>query len=410
MKKKIISFVVSSVFAISLLSGCGTTNPSTNPSTNPASGNTSQEDPKLIIVSSVTPLSGSQAAIGESVKNGAQMAFEEQSKDFEALGLTLKYEPQDDQADPKVGASLAQRLVSNKNVLGIVGHFNSGVAIPASEVYKTDNLCMVSPSNTAVAITERNIKSVNRICSRDDVQGPVAAKFAVDELKAKTAFVINDKTTYGKGIAQEFKTAFETNKGKVLGDEGITAGETDFNGLLTKVASQNPDVVFFGGIYPEGGLFIKQMKAKNITAKFIGPDGIDDSNFAKIGGSAVIDSYYTSVASDLAANTKAAVWSKKFETKYGKKPENWSLYGYDAMGVTLAGIKNAIKANANNKPSRIQVTDAVRAIKGYEGLATKVTFNAKGDNEEAGVFIYKYNKAEYPAPSIKSISSKEFLK
>lgn len=357
-------------------------------------------------IASVTPLSGSQAAMGVCIKNGAQLALEEKTKEFDDLGYKLKFSPQDDQADAKVGVTVAQRLVSSDDVVAVIGHFNSGVAIPSSEVYKTVNLAMVSPANTAVQLTERGLLCVNRIVARDDNQGTVAASYSFSDLAAKKSFVIHDKTTYGQGIADEFKKAFEKLGGKVAGYEGITSGEKDFSGVLTKVLAEKPDVVFFGGIYPEGSILIKQMKEKNITAKFIGADGMDSADIIKIAGDSAIGSYYTSTAGDISGTPAGKEFSDKYNTKFGVKPENYSAYGYDAMNVALEGIKKAIQAK-NAKPTREEICKSIRTIQGFKGIATNVSFDEKGDNKEASVFIYRFDKAIYPPSTVKSISLKD---
>ncbi|GIM28012.1 branched chain amino acid ABC transporter substrate-binding protein [Clostridium polyendosporum] len=398
MKKKTFIFgLIATMTVSSMLGACGKADSASSGS-------------QVVKIATCTPLSGSQAAIGESIKNGAQMALEERVEEFKKLNIDLKLAAQDDQADPKLGVSIAQKLIVDKDVLGVVGHFNSGVAIPASEIYKKENLSMVSPANTGVAVTERGLESVNRICTRDDVQGPAAADFALKNLGARTAFVIHDKTTYGQGVADEFKKTFETNGGNIVGYEGITAGESDFNGVLNKVSSVKPDVVYFGGIYPEGSLIIKQMKEKNIEAKFIGPDGMDSSEVVKIAGESAVGVYYTSMSADVTVTDAGKEWAKKYEAKLGKAPENWSIYGYDAMNVMLDGIKKAIEDNDGKKPSREQVVKSVRAIKGFEGVATKVTFNSKGDNEDAVMYVCQFKEAKYPSTVVKSIKAKDYLK
>jgi len=166
------------------------------------------------------PLSGEQAALGEHIKLGAQLAVEESVKAFKALGYDLALVPQDDQAKPEVGVANARNMVADPEVLVIVGHFNSGVALPASEVYKDAMLAMISPANTATEITDRGYPNINRVCGRDDVQGPVGARFAAQELKAKSVYIIHDKTLYGQGVADNFRNEAKKLGINVLGFEG----------------------------------------------------------------------------------------------------------------------------------------------------------------------------------------------
>ncbi|MHB1044078.1 MAG: branched-chain amino acid ABC transporter substrate-binding protein [Eubacteriales bacterium] len=364
----------------------------------------------VIKIASVTPLSGSQAAAGENIKLGAQMAFDERKAEIEKLGFKVEFLPQDDQADPKVGVAVAQKLIADKDVLAVDGHWNSGVAIPSSEVYAKDNLCMVSPANTAVQVTDRKLPSVNRICARDDVQGPLGADFAVKDLGAKKVFIIHDKTAYGQAIADEVKKRVEADGAAVAGYEGITAGETDFSAVLNKVVGEKPGVVYFGGIYPEGSLLIKQMKEKGISAKFIGPDGMDEAEVVKIAGDAAIGSYYTSPAADITLTPEGKEWAKRFQEKFGKQPANWSAYGYDAMNVIIEGLKKAIADNGGKKPTRQQVCAAVRATKDYKGITSTITFDDKGDNKGAKLYIAEFKEAKYPPKVIKNVSAGEYLK
>lgn len=364
----------------------------------------------VIKIASVTPLSGSQAAAGENIKLGAQMAFDERKAEIEKLGFKVEFLPQDDQADPKVGVAVAQKLIADKDVLAVDGHWNSGVAIPSSEVYAKDNLCMVSPANTAVQVTDRKLPSVNRICARDDVQGPLGADFAVKDLGAKKVFIIHDKTAYGQAIADEVKKRVEADGAAVAGYEGITAGETDFSAVLNKVVGEKPGVVYFGGIYPEGSLLIKQMKEKGISAKFIGPDGMDEAEVVKIAGDAAIGSYYTSPAADITLTPEGKEWAKRFQDKFGKQPANWSAYGYDAMNVIIEGLKKAIADNGGKKPTRQQVCAAVRATKDYKGITSTITFDDKGDNKGAKLYIAEFKEAKYPPTVIKNVSAGEYLK
>ena len=365
----------------------------------------------VIKVASVTPLSGSQAALGESIKNGAQLALEERVEEFKAMGMDLQFTPQDDQADPKVGVTVAQKLIADNDVVAVVGHWNSGVAIPSSEVYKKGNLTMVSPANTAVAVTERGLDNVNRIVTRDDVQGPAAADYCYNELGCKTAFVIQDKTTYGQGVADEFKKHFESAGGKTLGYEGITAGESDFSAVLNKVAATKPDAVYFGGIYPEGSLIIKQMREKGVEAKFMGPDGMDSGEVLKIAGDSATGAYYTSMAADISGTDEGKKFNEKYQAKFSKAPEGYAAYGYDAMNVVLDGIASVVKANGNKKPDKLEIIKTIRATKDFKGIATTVTFNAKGDNTEANVYVFQFKDGvKYPPAVVKAISAKDYVK
>ncbi|NLI21333.1 MAG: branched-chain amino acid ABC transporter substrate-binding protein [Clostridiales bacterium] len=363
----------------------------------------------VIKIASVTPLSGSQAAMGETIKDGIELALNERVEEFKALGFDLQFAPQDDQADPKVGVSIAQRLIEDKDILAIVGHWNSGVAIPSSEVYNQGNLAMVSPANTAVAVTDRALPVVNRICARDDAQGPAGADYLFS-LGLTSVFILQDKTAYGQGVADEFQKRYIALGGQVLGYEGITAGEADYSAVEEMIRASGAQAVYFGGIYPEGALLIKQLKEKGIEVTFLGPDGMDSAELVNIAGEAVVGTYYTSTAADVSGTEKGAAFAAAFKARFGHNPEGYAAYGYDALNVTLDAIKRAIDANGGALPTREQVVTAVRATSGYEGLATNVTFNEIGDNTEATVYVLGFSEAAYPPAVIKAIPVAEYLK
>lgn len=390
--KKVLAMFFSFVLVAGVLAACGE---------KADDGGTSGSN--VIKIATQTPLSGGSATIGEAIKLGAQLSLDEHKDKFKEMGFELQLVPYDDQADPKKGVANAQLIGSDKSILAIVGHFNSGVAIPSSEVYEKYATAMVSPANSATDVTDRGLKTVNRICARDDFQGPAGAEFAVNTLNAKKIFVVQDKTAYGTGLAEAFKKAAEEKGAEVVGFEGITVGEKDFNGVLNQVLSKKPDLVFFGGIYSEGGLLIKQAREKGIDIPFIGGDGLDASTLVDIAGDAIKNTYITSLAGDSTKSAKGQKFVETYKAKFNKNTESYSVYGYDSMGVILQAIENAIKENDNKMPTREKVRDAIRAIKDYQGVLTKVSFDEKGDNEYAKVFIYKFTEAKYPAEYVAEV-------
>jgi branched-chain amino acid transport system substrate-binding protein len=348
------------------------------------------------------PLSGEQAALGEHIKLGAQLAVEEAVKAFKALGYDLELVPQDDQAKPEVGVANARNMVADPEVLVIVGHFNSGVALPASEVYKDAMLAMISPANTATEITDRGYPNVNRVCGRDDVQGPVGARFAAQELKAKSVYIIHDKTLYGQGVAENFRNEAKKLGINVLGYDG-TEERANFSPMINPLKAKNPALVYFGGIYHQGGLLLKQMREKGVTAKFMGPDGLDSAEMAKIAGASVVGSYYTSVAGPPDAYPETAAFAKKFKQRFGKDIEAFGLYGYDATLVGIKAMEGWIKANGGKRPTRTEVSTAVRNIKGFKGVTGPIEFDHKGDPVKAKYFVLQFDKQSYPGKVVKVI-------
>lgn len=348
------------------------------------------------------PLSGEQAALGEHIKLGAQLAVEEASKAFKDLGYELVLVPQDDQAKPEVGVANARNMVADPEVLVIVGHFNSGVALPASEVYKDAMLVMISPANTATEITDRGYPNVNRVCGRDDVQGPVGARFAAQELKAKSVYIIHDKTTYGQGVADSFRSEAKKLGMNVLAFEG-TEERANFSPMIIPLKAKNPALVYFGGIYHQGGLLLKQMREKGVKAIFMGPDGVDSEEMVKIAGAAAVGSYYTSVAPPRDATPETAAFAKKYKQRFGKDIEAFGLYGYDATLVGIKAMEQWLKANPGKKPSRAEVSTAVRKIKNFKGVTGSIEFDNKGDPVKAKYFVLKFEKQAYPGKVAKVI-------
>lgn len=360
-----------------------------------------QAKPVIKIVSQ-SPLSGEQAALGEQVKLGAQLAVDELKKNIEAKGFKVEFVPYDDQAKPDVGVANAKSMVADPDVLVIIGHFNSGVALPASEVYKDADLVMISPANTNPKITDRNYKNVNRVCGRDDVQGPVGAQFAAKDLKVKSVYVIHDKTLYGQGVADAFVEEVKKLGLKVLGYEG-TEEKANFDPIINPMRAKSPDLVYFGGIYNQGAILLKQMREKGVKAIFLGPDGLDSSEMVKIGAKAVVGSYYTTVAGPPSAYQEAASFVKRFKGKFGKDPESFSMYSYDSAAVGVKALEIAIADAQGKRPTRAQVSVAVRKIKNFKGITGTITFDSKGDPVKAKYFVLRFAEEKYPGSIVKTL-------
>jgi len=356
-----------------------------------------------IKLASVSPLSGSQAGLGETIKLGAQLAVEEAMPWFKEKGIELAFSPQDDQASPDVGVATARRIVNDKEIVGIIGHLNSGVAMPASEVYKEYDLAMVSPANTNPNITDRRYPNVNRICGRDDIQGPVGAEFAVNELKAKKIFIVHDKTTYGQGVAEAFRTKALALGAQVVGFDG-TEEKSNFQSLILRMRVMRPDLIYFGGIYDQGGVLLKQLREKGITGTFLGPDALDSSEFVKIAQDAVIGSYYTTVAGPVDQFPAAKSFSERYLARFNRNAESYALYSYDAAQVFIEALKALITKSPGEIPSRVQVSEAVRGVT-FDGITGHIKFDDKGDRQSAIYYIIKLESASYPGTTIKGISS-----
>lgn len=359
----------------------------------PAPGAAQKAVKGTIKIATQSPLSGGQAALGEGIKLGAQLAVEQLKGPVERLGFTVEFVPFDDQAKPDVGVANAKNIIADKEIVVVIGHLNSGVAIPSSEVYKDAQLAMISPANTHPNVTDRNYLSVNRVCGRDDVQGAVGAEFA-KSLGIKTAYVIHDKTTYGQGVAEFFRDNAKKLGIEVVGFEG-TEEKSNFDPIITPIKVKNPDLVYFGGIYDQAAPFFKQVFEKGVKSKFLGPDGVGSSDLAKIGGKAVVGMYYTTAAGPIAYYPKAKEFAKTFKEKFKKDPEPYAAEAYDAAAIALQAIAAAIKGAGGKVPGREAVSVAIRKIK-HEGLTGSIEFDGKGDRKRAGYFVLQVG-SEDPA-------------
>jgi len=344
-----------------------------------------------IKIATQSPLSGDQSAVGEGIKLGTQLAIEQLKGPVEKLGFKVDLVPFDDQAKPDVGVANARNMITDKEILAVVGHYNSGVAIPSSEVYKEAMLVEISPANTNPVVTDRNLPNVNRVCGRDDVQGAVGAEFAKG-LKIKTAYVIHDKTTYGQSVAEFFRDNAKKLGIEVQGFEG-TEEKSNFDPILIPIKAKNPDLIYFGGIYSQGAPLFKQAREKGIKAIFLGPDGMDSPDLAKIGGPAVVGMYYTTAAGPVAFYPKAKEFVKLYKEKFKKDPQPYSAESYDSAAIALKAIEAAIKAGGGKMPTRDSVAKEVRKVK-YSGITGEIAFDGKGDRLKAGYFILQVVSAD----------------
>jgi branched-chain amino acid transport system substrate-binding protein len=335
-----------------------------------------------IKIATQSPLSGGQSALGEGIKLGAQLAVEKLKGNLEKQGYKVALVPYDDQAKPDVGVSNAKSIIADKDIMVVIGHLNSGVAIPSSEVYKEDNLAMISPANTNEKVTDRGYGNVNRVCGRDDVQGPVGAEFAAGVLKVKTVYIIHDKTTYGQGVAEAFKKDVEKKGVKVVGFEG-TEEKSNFDPIITPIKAKNPDLIYFGGIYDQGAPFFKQTREKGVKSKFLGPDGLDSSDLVKIAGKTVVGMYYTTAAAP-ASSPQAKQFADEFKTKFKKNPEPYAAEAYVATAIALKALE--AQAAGGKPTNREAVAGAIRKVK-YTGMTGAIEFDDKGDPKKATYYV-----------------------
>jgi len=348
----------------------------------PASELMAQASKGTIKIATQSPLSGGQAALGEGIKLGAQLALETLRGNLTKQGFKVELVPFDDQAKPDVGVANAKNIIADKDILVVIGHLNSGVAIPSSEVYKEVDLPMISPANTNEKVTDRGYPNINRVCGRDDVQGPVGAEFAAQTLKVKSVYIVHDKTTYGQGVAEAFKNDVEKKGVKVVAFEG-TEEKSNFDPIITPIKAKNPDLVYFGGIYDQGAPFFKQAREKGVKSKFLGPDGLDSSDLVKIAGKAVVGIYYTTAAAP-STSPQAKQFGDDFKKKFGKNPEPYAAEAYVATAIALKALESTV--TGGKVPTRAAVATAIRKVK-YTGMTGAIEFDDKGDPKKASYYV-----------------------
>lgn len=362
MKRRVAGSVVIGAMAATL-AGCST-------SSSDSSGG-------KIYIGVAGPISGSQAVFGEDMVRSARLAVAQINTQGGVLGKTVEIIEGDDQGDARQASLVAQKMISTEGLVGVVGHFNSGCSIPASQVYNRANLVMLSPGSTNPTLTEQGFKNVFRLVGRDDQQGPLSANFALNELKAKNIAIINDKTAYGQGLAEAFRKSVEAGGAKVLIFEGVNQGERDFRAVLTKIKGLKPDALFFGGVFTEAGLVITQARELGLTASFLSGDGTQVQSFIDTVGSKSDKIFVTGVRTINSADFLA-----EYKATYKESPTAFGTYTYDATKILLAAISAAGVAD------REKVTEAVRATKDFKGLGGTINFDAKGDPTQAPFDIF----------------------
>ena len=351
-----------------------------------------QDGDNVIRIASQTPLSGPQSVLGVSMSNAVRLAIDELSQPLVDMGYTVEYVPFDDQATPEVGVSNAQQIVADPSILAVIGHLNSGVAIPSSEVYNENDLVMISPANTNPAITDRGYATVNRVCGRDDLQGPTGARFAAEDLGVTSVYILHDTTAYGQGVAQYFQSEAEALGLTVLGFEG-TEETANFDGIIQPILALSPDLIYFGGLYPQSGVFIAQARSAGYTGEFMGPDGFDSSEFSELSGDAGIGTYYSTVAGPASIYPNAAQFIEDYVAKFGEDPQPFAAQAYDSTVIVLNGIAAAAE-EAGGLPTREAVAAAVRATENYEGLTGTITFDDNGDPEIGLYYVLQVGSAD----------------
>lgn len=338
-----------------------------------------------IIIGVGGPLTGPNAAFGSQLQKGAEQAAADINEAGGINGEKVVIELGDDVSDPKQGVSVANKFVGD-GVKFVVGHFNSSVSIPASEVYAENGILQVTPASTNPTFTERGLWNTFRVCGRDDQQGAVAGKYIAEKLSGKKVAVLHDKTTYGQGLADETKKALNAAGVTEALYEGVNVGDKDFSALISKMKQAGVEVIYWGGLHTEGGLIARQSSEAGLKATMMSGDGIASDEFAAIGGPAVEGTLMT-FGPDPRQNPAATAAVKKFRDA-GFEPEAYTLYSYAAVQIIAAGAKAAGSADPQ------AVADAVKKGEMISTVIGDIAYDAKGDRKDADYTVYQWYKGD----------------
>ncbi|UGY15772.1 branched-chain amino acid ABC transporter substrate-binding protein [Bradyrhizobium septentrionale] len=334
-----------------------------------------------ITIAVAGPMTGSESAFGRQMKNGAEQAVADINAAGGVLGKKLALESNDDACDPKQARSIAEKIGSSK-IPFVAGHFCSSSSIPASEAYADANVLQITPASTNPLFTERKLWNVARVCGRDDQQGLVAADYIAKAYKGKNIAILNDKTTYGKGLADETKKAL--NKAGITEkvNESYNKGDKDFNAIVSRLKKESIDLVYVGGYHQEAGLILRQMRDQGLQAVLMAGDAMNDKEFASIAGPAAEGTLFT-FGPDPRNKPTAKAIVEKFKAK-NIDPEGYTLYTYAAMQVWTQAAAKAKTTDAK------KVMETIKAGE-WDTVLGKMAFDAKGDIKAIDYVVYKWD-------------------
>jgi len=382
-----------SVAAAVLMMGCGKEEPPPAPQAQTAPP---APQPVVVKIGHAAPLTGGIAHLGKDNENGARLALDEANAENIKIGgkpVTFELVAEDDQGDPKVGNTVAQKLADAK-VAGVVGHLNSGVSIPASAIYNEAGIPMVSGSSTNPALTEQGFKGVFRVVGRDDQQGPAVANYLLATTKPKTVAVIDDATAYGEGLANEVERTLKEAGVTVLPREKGTDKTADWKAILTKIKGKKPDAVFYGGMDATGGPLLKQARELKIGAVFSFGDGACTDKMAELAGDAA-EGLVCSQAG-IPVQAAGAKFLEGYKAKFGIDPILYAPFTYDAAKLLIQAMK---KADSTDPAAYLPAL----AASDFNGASGNIQFDEKGDRKDAEMTIFSMKEGKItPLAIIKS--------
>ncbi len=343
---------------------------------------------QVVKIGHVGPVSGPNAHLGKDNENAARMAIDElNAKGFTINGQKVKFQllAEDDGSDPKQGTAVAQKLVDAR-VNGIVGHLNSGTTVPASKIYHDAGLVQISPATTAPQYTKQGFPGAFRVVANDSKLGGTLGKYAVETLKARNIAVIDDRTTYGQGVATEFVKGAKGPGVRIVGKEFTSATATDYAAILTSIRAKKPDLVFFGGMDSVAGPMLKQMKSLGINAIFMGGDGMCTEALGRLAGNALEGRKVICAEAGGVKGAQEQVMADfraRFKQKTGLDVQLYAPYVYDSVMVMATAMQNAKSA----EPAKY--LPELKKIK-YEGVTGTIQFDQFGDIQNGALTLFTY--------------------
>ncbi len=370
-----------SALLASMLLGCG--------KSETTSTNTSG-DALVVKIGAAAPLTGAQAHIGKDNENGTRMAIEDaNARGIMIGGRKAHFEllSEDDQTDPKAATIVAQKLVDAR-VNGVIGHLNSGTTIPAARIYNDNGIAQISPSATAVAYTAQGYKTAFRVMANDAQQGRVLGEFAAKNLQARNIAVIDDRTAYGQGIADEFIKAAEASGAQIVAHEYTSDKAMDFTAVLTSIKGKKPDLLFYAGMDPQGVPLVKQLKSLGLNAKFMMGDGGYTPKMIELAGAAAEGMYASLPGVPLDQMPGGREFAKRYEAQFKQPIQLYAPYCYDAVNVMISAMQ---KAGSVESAKYLQELAKIS----HDGVTAKIMFDEKGDLKGGAITLYQVKQGKW---------------
>ncbi|PYE48695.1 branched-chain amino acid ABC transporter substrate-binding protein [Deinococcus yavapaiensis] len=342
---------------------------------------------RAVKVATISPLTGSLAALGQDIKQGAEVAFRMHSAALRAAGLNVTLQSFDDNGNATRGVNVAQQILSDSSFLGVVGPLNSGVSLRVSEVLSKGNIAVISPTSTSDTLTEQKWNNFFRVVAPDRAQADAASAYIADVLKPKSVFVVTDNTTYGNSLTQQLQGNLKDKNVRVVAYVGVSE-DAGYKALVNRVKESGAELVFFGGTPDKGGPFLKLLRDGGVTTRFMGGDALDSEVLTRTAGAAARDTLFTTVFGPVSAFANRSTFVNAYEAAFKKAPSGIAAFSFDAMNVLLDSLERAAK---NGAPTRESVLAAVRTTNfdASTALTGRIAFTKTGERSNSPLFLIR---------------------